>query len=205
MAKIALDLVTRGWELPGWEGTFYPEDLPADWRLTYFANEFPAVLIPCDLWAAANDAANDIGLRAWSADVHEGFRFYLEEGWDEGGDEGPHDPGSGLGAKERAAALLGAKLAGSVSAAGIGPVPAGGWTRFELLTRPGASPRTGNLPAWSIPPALGDDLRAARAWLEALAACPGPARGLLILGGRPDAEDLRRWWDLLWLLGMAVA
>ena len=76
MSTVCLDIVTTGWELPGWERGFYPEDLPADWRLTYFANEFHAVLVPRERWVDASESL----LRAWHEDVHEDFRFFLADG-----------------------------------------------------------------------------------------------------------------------------
>ena len=34
-----------GWLHSGWQEQFYPEDLPQDWQLAYYGNEFPVVLI----------------------------------------------------------------------------------------------------------------------------------------------------------------
>ena len=39
-------LRARDWEHPAWNQEFYPDDLPEDWRLSYYANEFPVVLVP---------------------------------------------------------------------------------------------------------------------------------------------------------------
>jgi len=192
MAKLALDLVTHGWEIPGWERAFYPEGLPEDWRLTYFANEFPAVLVPSGHWTRAGDAA----IRAWSADVHENFRFYLED----------PEAGSAPEVREGAVAALGTRFAGWVTAPGRASVPAGTRPCFEWRGEAGTSLPAGRLPAWRIPPALGDHLRAARAWLEALAAGSAGGRGLLLLRGEAlGPDDLRRWWDLLRLLGSTLA
>jgi len=67
-------LGARGWDHPAWQGSLYPDDLPPEWRLSYYANEFNAVLAPADLWGAA-----DAGLIAsWADDVHDDFRFFLE-------------------------------------------------------------------------------------------------------------------------------
>lgn len=63
----------RDWEQPAWEQTFYPDDLPADWRLTYYANQFRVVLVPAErLVASGVDPAQ------WCADTDEGFRFICE-------------------------------------------------------------------------------------------------------------------------------
>ncbi len=61
-----------GWEHRGWNGGFYPEDLPADWRLGYYANAFRVVLIPGDHGLDASRAAR---LRA---DSGEPFWFVAE-------------------------------------------------------------------------------------------------------------------------------
>lgn len=63
----------RGWEQPGWAQTFYPDDLPADWRLTYYANQFRVVLVPPERLVASDAALAD-----WVADTDEGFRFVCE-------------------------------------------------------------------------------------------------------------------------------
>ena len=63
-----------GWDHSGWTGLFYPEDLPREWRLTYYANEFRGVLLPFRSWITARRQ----NLADWADDVHEGFQFYLE-------------------------------------------------------------------------------------------------------------------------------
>lgn len=66
----------RGWDHPQWAGSFFPDDLPEDWRLTYYSNEFSGVLVPVSLWRVA-DAKS---VRAWKEAVAEEFLFYLEFG-----------------------------------------------------------------------------------------------------------------------------
>ncbi len=56
------------WNHFHWFDSFYPESLPEEWRLTYYANEFPCVLLPAAL-------ASDIG--RWQEDTHETFRFHV--------------------------------------------------------------------------------------------------------------------------------
>jgi hypothetical protein len=67
-------LASSGWDHADWTGVFYPDDLPAEWRLTYYGNEFSAALVPADRWMQADGAA----CQGWSDDVSESFRFYLE-------------------------------------------------------------------------------------------------------------------------------
>lgn len=64
----------RGWEHEGWNGLFYPADLPPEWRLAYYANEFRAVLVPPEVWARCTRAQ----LVQWRADVRGDFRFFVE-------------------------------------------------------------------------------------------------------------------------------
>lgn len=63
-----------GWDLPHWENSFYPDDLPQDWRLSYYANEFPAVLVPANVWQTELD-----DLEGWDDEVGQDFRFYLQQ------------------------------------------------------------------------------------------------------------------------------
>jgi uncharacterized protein YecE (DUF72 family) len=66
-------IAAYGWQGPQWEH-FYPADLPAEWRLAYYANEFFAVVVPYGEWATAGDEA----LLAWSREVRAEFCFYWE-------------------------------------------------------------------------------------------------------------------------------
>lgn len=63
----------RGWEHPNWVGTFYPEDLPEDWQLTYYSNEFRIALIPDECWDDGDD-----GPRQWLAACDDDFAFLAE-------------------------------------------------------------------------------------------------------------------------------
>lgn len=67
-------VTTRGWDHPGWLDSFYPDDMPADWRLAYFANSFAAVLLPASLLAEL-DAAT---IRQRVSEIEGDFVFYLE-------------------------------------------------------------------------------------------------------------------------------
>lgn len=60
------------WDHPDWVPGFYPEDLPADWRLSYYANEHRVVLVPA---ARLHDAT---AIAQWVQDVDVGFRFVFE-------------------------------------------------------------------------------------------------------------------------------
>jgi hypothetical protein len=67
-------VTTRGWDHPGWQDSFYPDDLPEDWRLAYFANSFAAVLLPASLLSGLEVAT----IRDWLAEIEGDFVFYLE-------------------------------------------------------------------------------------------------------------------------------
>ena len=68
-----LELAAYGWDGPVWS-IFYPEDLPQEWRLDYYSNEFTSLVVPADDWAGVSiDEAAD-----WLAEAPEGFHFYWE-------------------------------------------------------------------------------------------------------------------------------
>ena len=70
----SIQVAARDWEFPAWSGDYYPRDLPAEWRLAYYANDFSLLLVPQARWVGA---APELG-RAWCDEVSETFRFYLE-------------------------------------------------------------------------------------------------------------------------------
>lgn len=48
-----------GWQHPGWQGDFYPPDLPLEWQLGFYGNEFRVVLVPPHDWPADSHAVDD--------------------------------------------------------------------------------------------------------------------------------------------------
>ncbi len=48
-----------GWMHAGWEGGFYPDDLPTDWQLAYYANAWPLALITAR--ERASEAGGQLG------------------------------------------------------------------------------------------------------------------------------------------------
>lgn len=75
----SIEVAAYGWQGAAWDG-FYPDDMPADWRLDYYANEFFAVVVPLCEWSLADDET----VLAWLEQVSADFRFYWEVN---GGDE----------------------------------------------------------------------------------------------------------------------
>lgn len=65
---------TYGWEHSAWLDVYYPDDLPEDWRLGYYANEFGCVVVPARVWGAASLGV----IEQWLQDVGEDFMFFLE-------------------------------------------------------------------------------------------------------------------------------
>ncbi|MEW6764944.1 MAG: hypothetical protein AB1344_04025 [Pseudomonadota bacterium] len=63
-----------GWRHSGWVGAFYPEELPEEWRLTFYANEYEVVGLRADDWLKPELDS----LRGWVNDTREGFLFVLE-------------------------------------------------------------------------------------------------------------------------------
>ena len=63
---------TCGWNHDAWLDNFYSEDLPEDWRLGFYSNEFPVVYVAAKQWLDREDIAE------WSEEVAESFRFILE-------------------------------------------------------------------------------------------------------------------------------
>lgn len=71
--RAALEIGAYGWQRVDWARDFYPEDMPDDWRLAFYANEFVCVCVPAAYW---QQGGCDVG--QWIEDAHERFRFFLE-------------------------------------------------------------------------------------------------------------------------------
>lgn len=62
-----------GWQHEHWLSEFYPEDLPKDWQLSYYANEYSTVLVPANYWQSEIWSPEQ-----WQEDVPEHFMFFIE-------------------------------------------------------------------------------------------------------------------------------
>lgn len=63
-----------GWRHPEWEkDVFYPDDLPTDWQLSYYSNEFDAVVVPASYWSTDGYGEDD-----WLDDITDDFAFYID-------------------------------------------------------------------------------------------------------------------------------
>jgi Protein of unknown function DUF72 len=67
-------VAARGWAHAAWAESFYPEDLPEDWQLSYYSNEFRGVVVP----AADFAAVDPLEVERWAEDTSEDFIVYLE-------------------------------------------------------------------------------------------------------------------------------
>lgn len=64
---------TVGLDVDAWQGGFYDEDLPADWRAASYSSLLRSVLLPEHEWKKAIE-------EDWAGDVDEEFRFVLRAG-----------------------------------------------------------------------------------------------------------------------------
>lgn len=62
-----------GWLHQAWSTDFYPDDLPEEWQLGFYGNEFPVVMFPAHYWD--ND---DETLQEWMEDSGEDLRIICE-------------------------------------------------------------------------------------------------------------------------------
>lgn len=69
-----LQIGSLGWDYDHWAGGFYPEDMPEEWRLDYYANTFRVVLVEQACWSKwSEDDIEEV------IDAVEGeFGFYFE-------------------------------------------------------------------------------------------------------------------------------
>ncbi|HEY4231626.1 MAG TPA: DUF72 domain-containing protein [Thermoanaerobaculia bacterium] len=65
---------TSGFSYKEWKGSFYPEDLPADAMLRYYAERLPAVEINNTFYRMPKAQL----LAGWAEEVPDGFRFVLK-------------------------------------------------------------------------------------------------------------------------------
>ena len=74
MSNYVIYLGAVGWEHEAWRGDLYPEDLPEDWRLSFYNTQFRCVYLPYEMWRKATDDE----VASWLYETREGFRFVLE-------------------------------------------------------------------------------------------------------------------------------
>ena len=65
---------SAGWEHSQWEGCFYPDGMPPEWRLAFYNTAFPCVYLAYEAWSGRDLQT----LSVWVEDTLERFRFVLE-------------------------------------------------------------------------------------------------------------------------------
>jgi hypothetical protein len=166
--------------------SYFPEDLPPDWRFGYFANDHEGAYLPADLWEGESCET----LQDWADAMHPGFSCYLEAS----------SSGEAMDVAERA---LGDRLAAFVhwvdADAGslVSPEP----VRPSDADGPGATAtRARHIGrALRCPDHLVTDLRRGAVWLRQIASHPEAA---LVVLPEPSSSQLRSWTDLRTLLGI---
>jgi len=166
-------VAARDWDHAAWSGGFYPEDLPAEWRLTFYANEFPAVIVPAAAWG--EDPAQQA--RQWVADTPEGFGFLVEGDLPAGVEEA---------LAERLVAAIGP---------GEGELPRLAWPEPGEVTTAGGIALTRLAAGDATPPAL-------RVAWEALSGSGAVAGFLVIEGAAEVPEALERARTVAELMGL---
>jgi hypothetical protein len=162
---------------------FFPEDLPEDWRLPFYAHYWKVLLLPSKDWARMHSDP------LWLSDLPEDLNLYFEI------------PPSGRGSGALMATLterLGLRLGGFLVGSADCPVPSVSreylFARVPFPSVPGALRATayaGDTGAVCIvEPQPGLALRDRRALLEALVqALPGSARTLFLKCDPKALED----------------
>ncbi len=188
----------RGWLDLADAEHFYPDDLPDDWRLSYFANEFRASLLPAAIWTASDP----LTISQWYEDVAPGFRFAAELA--------PTQPNKDTAQRLTPAALLdllGSKLDGWLEsrerpAPRITPRPnLDRWLHYQQLQTEQPLVTGQHCYALLVPTELHPDLRRAKDWLNRTTELQERAPSLVILE-RPTSNTLTAWQELLDLLGL---
>jgi len=181
---------TYGWNYDAWQGGFYADDLPSDWRFCYYSNAIRAVLVPGAVWEAG---AADPG--QWMEDSDPEFRFVLELP-PALARPGARDPAGDVSAFAERAAPLAARTAAWMLRVDAQSAPDAAWLTQACAVAGEHAPLCVDLPAgpWGDA-ALADVVRGAGAALcwhpgESLAPAEG-GRFLVATLGDADLKALR--------------
>jgi len=63
-----------GWQHAAWANSYYPDELPEDWRFCFYSNNLRSVLVPGEAWNTSPSPP----LAQWLEDSDPAFRFVLE-------------------------------------------------------------------------------------------------------------------------------
>ena len=64
----------HGWDHADWVGDFYPDDMPAEWRLSYYSHTFNCCYLDYADWSQQSEAT----LAQWVDDTLPRFRLVLQ-------------------------------------------------------------------------------------------------------------------------------
>jgi len=67
-----------GIDRAAWAASYFPQDLPADWRLSYLANDCDCLLLPPDSWCGENSPAGTSIWRDMLDDVPDRLQLFLQ-------------------------------------------------------------------------------------------------------------------------------
>ena len=178
-----------GWRHDHWQQSFYEDELPEDWQLTFYANEYSTVLVP----ASYLDESRDI--EQWCDDVNENFRFYFE--WPEQAGADSELLAELMSADEN----LGGILLNTSTQLSAG-CPVYDWRAnngLDKVWQPSHPVKT-DLAVFAVEQS---DLRQQRAWLESFVEdSAGKARALLVTDPELDIQKLRELKTLVELKGL---
>jgi hypothetical protein len=187
---MGIDIVALDWNRPDWGETYFPPDLPQDWRLAYFATQFEAVLVPAAAWEATPLEV----LTQWAEEVPAHFRFYRET-----------RPGCAPAVLYRASSALGDRYTGRITASPSAQVSGDSDATTPSLSNPLYSAIDAQgmpILARQIPDRALADPGLTLTWLHMLAAEAGPRTAVAIFAeGDPDA--LSQIVQLAQLAGLA--
>lgn len=189
---IRFTFVPLGWEQRAWAGCYYPQDLPPEWRLGYFANEFPGVALEPGVWISVPDAV----ICGWVEDVPDRFRFY------------PLLPTQAVVSDlRRRVRLFGDRLGGLVVTCPVDEAAELLTPQYLLVSLEDALAGRfwGSRLALKLPAGCLGDLRQKRGILECLDRTLLAGTEVLgVIDGRsPDLDELRQLEQLALLLGMS--
>ena len=179
-------VAAHGWQHADWVGPFYPDDMPPEWQLTYYANFFPAVVIPATAWG--DDPAAQAA--QWREDAHDNFLFVAET----------PAPAAGLEALGEALLATVGEAAGGAALHAAGDLTAAS-PQVPLLA---VGEEGAGLVVASLPAAGADPMALRQAWEALRDAAPVGARLLLVVAGSdtatpPALEQARTVAELLGL------
>lgn len=165
-----IDMGALDWMGPDWLASYYPPDLPEDWRLAYYANEY----------RCAGTAQTPASVLAqWAAGLPADFALWQRD----------KTPGEGV-------CLRRLRLPPPADAAGEDDA----WLWRGRAVHPWAPGRETPAQVAVMRPEIAQDLVAARRWLTRFAAAAGPERRCLLVDAGPaQIERLRELQWLLGL------